>query len=68
MIHSDLGQQKYALNRRYAKKYLYICKKSVNSDFTISRLERIVQHKPDKRWLHRKKLKNIAEIACHVIL
>jgi hypothetical protein len=45
---STIGQQKYALNKRRAKKYLYICKKSVNSDFIPRVIEAIVEHKPDK--------------------
>jgi hypothetical protein len=65
---STISQQKYALNKRRAKKYLYICKKSVNSDFIPRVIEAIVEHKPDKKWLRPKKLRSIAGIACRVIL
>ncbi|EEO55009.1 hypothetical protein F3B42_18710 [Bacteroides ovatus] len=63
----NISQQKYALNRRRAKKYLYICKKSVNNGFITCIIGKVIQHKPDKRWLHQKKLKSIAGIAYHVI-
>ena len=47
--------QKYAFNKRRAKKYLYICKKSVNSDFVYLRNQRKLFNINRIRWLHQKK-------------
>ena len=64
-----LLQTKNAQNDRrvLSSNAIWICKKSVNNGFITCIIGKVIQHKPDKRWLHQKKLKSIAGIAYHVI-